>query len=217
MTSTNQAAPTAHVMTAQDIQKQKKDIRHLAVQKRLEAKKLETDDLKLKLLDVFRGFISKTLPVGPKSERRQFVGSAYMADASEIDPLPILTHLNNEGWQTALPRIEKDVSLSFRVWQPGDILMTGKFEMQEPGPDSLAVFPDLVITPLLAFDKYGNRLGRGGGYYDRALKTLRAQGEVLIVGIAFDSQLFDIVPHEKHDEKLDFVLTPSGVHHFEAV
>ena len=56
-----------------------------------------------------------------------------------------------------------------------------------------------------------------GGYCDRALKTLRAQGEVLIVGIAFDSQLFDIVPHEKHDEKLDFVLTPSGVHHFEAV
>ena len=77
--------------------------------------------------------------------------------------------------------------------------------------------PDLVIAPLLAFDNYGNRLGRGRGYYDRALKTLRAQGKVLVVGIAFETQLFDLIPLEEHDEKLDFVLTPSGVHHFEAV
>jgi 5-formyltetrahydrofolate cyclo-ligase len=212
MTSINHASPTAN-----DIQKQKKDIRLLAVQKRLEAKKLETDDIKLKLLDVFRGFVAETLPVALKSENRKLICSAYMADASEIDPLPILTFLNEQGWQTALPCIEKDVSLSFRVWQPGDALVTGKFDMQEPGAEALVVSPDLVIVPLLAFDRFGNRLGRGGGYYDRALKALRTQGNVLVVGIGFDSQLFDLVPHEKHDEKLDFTLTPSGVHHFEAV
>jgi 5-formyltetrahydrofolate cyclo-ligase len=128
-----------------------------------------------------------------------------------------MTFLHNEGWQTALPRIEKDVSLSFRVWQTGDDLVIGKFDMQEPASESSIVTPDLVIAPLLAFDNYGNRLGRGGGYYDRALKTLRAQGKVLVVGIAFETQLFDLIPHEEHDEKLDFVLTPSGVHHFEAV
>ena len=212
MTSINQASSVA-----KDIQKQKKDIRHLAVQKRLEAKKFETDDLKLALLKVFRGFVSETLPVALKADRRQLICAAYSADVSEIDPLPIVTSLHNEGWQTALPRIEKDESLSFRAWQPGDDLVTGKFDMQEPASGASIVTPDLVIAPLLAFDKYGNRLGRGGGYYDRALKTLRAQGKVLVVGIGFDTQLFDLVPHEKHDEKLDVVLTPSGVHHFEAV
>ena len=191
MTSINQAS-----LLAKDIQKQKQDIRQLAIQKRQEAKKFDTDDLKLELLNVFRGFVSETVSVVLKTDRRRLIGAAYSADESEIDPLPIVTFLHNEGWQTALPRIEKDVSLSFRVWQPGD---------------------DLVIAPLLAFDNYGNRLGRGGGYYDRALKTLRAQGKVLVVGIAFETQLFDLIPHEEHDEKLDFVLTPSGVHHFEAV
>ena len=212
MTSINQA-----LILAKDIQKQKQDIRQIAIQKRQEAKKFDTDDLKLKLLNVFRGFVSETVSVVLKTDRRRLIGAAYSADESEIDPLPIVTFLHNEGWQTALPRIEKDVSLSFRAWQPGDDLVIGKFDMQEPASESSIVTPDLVIAPLLAFDNYGNRLGRGGGYYDRALKTLRAQGKVLVVGIAFETQLFDLIPHEEHDEKLDFVLTPSGVHHFEAV
>ncbi|MED5369158.1 MAG: 5-formyltetrahydrofolate cyclo-ligase [Pseudomonadota bacterium] len=202
---------------AKYIQKQKQDIRQLATQKRQKAKKFDTDDLKSALLNVFRGFVSETVSVVLKTDQRRLIGAAYSADESEIDPFPIVTFLHNEGWQTALPRIEKDVSLSFRVWQPGDDLVIGKFDMQEPAPESSIVAPDLVITPLLAFDNYGNRLGRGGGYYDRALKTLRAQGKVLVVGIAFETQLFDLSPHDEHDEKLDFVLTPSGVHHFEAV
>ena len=205
------------LILAKDIQKQKQDIRQLAIQKRQEAKKFDTDDLKLELLNVFRGFVSETVSVVLETDRRRLIGAAYSADESEIDPLPIVTFLHDEGWQTALPRIEKDVSLSFRVWQTGDDLVIGKFDMQEPAPESSIVMPDLVIAPLLAFDNYGNRLGRGGGYYDRALKTLRAQGKVLVVGIAFETQLFDLIPHEEHDEKLDFVLTPSGVHHFEAV
>ena len=212
MTSINQAS-----LLTKDIQKQKQALRQLAIKKRQEAKKFDTDDLKSGLLNVFRGFVSETVSEVIKTDRCRLIGAAYLADKSEIDPLPIVTFLNNEGWQTALPRIEKYVSLSFRAWQPGDDLVIGKFDMQEPAPESSIVAPDLVITPLLAFDNYGNRLGRGGGYYDRALKTLRAQGKVLVVGIAFETQLFDLIPHEEHDEKLDFVLTPSGVHHFEAV
>ena len=166
---------------------------------------------------MFRGFVSETVSVVLETDRRRLIGAAYSADESEIDPLPIVTFLHNEGWQTALPRIEKDVSLSFRVWQPGDDLVIGKFDMQEPAPESSIVMPDLVIAPLLAFDNYGNRLGRGGGYYDRALKTPEGSGKGSGCGIAFETQLFDLIPHEEHDEKLDFVLTPSGVHHFEAV
>jgi len=212
MTSINQAS-----LLAKDIQKQKQALRQLAIKKRQEAKKFDTDDLKSALLNVFRGFVSETVSDVIKTDRCRLIGAAYSADESEIDPLPIVTFLHNEGWQTALPRIEKDVSLSFRVWQTGDDLVIGKFDMQEPASESSIVTPDLVIAPLLAFDNYGNRLGRGGGYYDRALKTLRARGKVLVVGIAFETQLFDLIPHEEHDEKLDFVLTPSGVHHFEAV
>ena len=211
MTSIDQAASSSR-----DIQTHKKDIRRIAVQTRRAAKKTETDNLKLKLLNVFCSFASDILPGAFNITNRPLVAAAYMADASEIDPSQILSYLRDTGWQTALPCIEDDASLSFRAWQFGDALAIGKYDMQEPASEAEIVIPDLVIAPLLAFDRQGNRLGRGGGYYDRALKTLRAQGQVLVVGIGFDAQLFEKVPHEQHDEKLDFALTPSGVHEFEA-
>jgi 5-formyltetrahydrofolate cyclo-ligase len=70
-----------------------------------------------------------------------------------------------------------------------------------------ALSPDLILAPLLAFDRRGGRLGQGGGSYDRTLATLRAAGEVFVIGLAFAGQEIDRVPTEPHDQGLDAILT----------
>ena len=73
-----------------------------------------------------------------------------------------------------------------------------------------AVDPDVVLCPLLAFDRTGHRLGYGGGFYDRTLARLRALKPVVAIGLAYDEQRVDAVPHLDYDERLDWVLTPTG-------
>ena len=80
----------------------------------------------------------------------------------------------------------------------------------EPLPDKPVLEPDVVLVPLLAFDATGYRLGYGGGFYDRTLARLRAIKPVVAVGIAYDELKVDAVPHLDYDQRLDWVLTPSG-------
>jgi 5-formyltetrahydrofolate cyclo-ligase len=82
--------------------------------------------------------------------------------------------------------------------------------ISEPLPDKPVLEPDVVLVPLLAFDTQGFRLGYGGGFYDRTLARLRAIKPVVAVGIAYDELKVDAVPHRSYDERLDWVLTPSG-------
>jgi 5-formyltetrahydrofolate cyclo-ligase len=84
------------------------------------------------------------------------------------------------------------------------------WDIAEPKPDKPVLYPDILIVPLLAFDRAGGRLGYGGGFYDRTLRDLRARKPVLAVGLAFDEQQVDAVPHLDYDERLDWVLRPSG-------
>ena len=93
---------------------------------------------------------------------------------------------------------------------PGRCHGQGVWGIAEPKPDKPALEPDILLVPLLAFDAAGWRLGYGGGYYDRTLRGLRARKPVVAVGIAFDEQQVDAVPHLDYDERLDWVLTPSG-------
>ena len=102
-------------------------------------------------------------------------------------------------------------SLTFRKWSPGTPLERGKFGLQEPGEAHPELLPNLVLVPLLAFDRKGNRLGYGAGYYDAALRKLRRPGPVIAIGVGFDEQEFPDIPHEPQDEPLDMILTPSRI------
>jgi 5-formyltetrahydrofolate cyclo-ligase len=82
--------------------------------------------------------------------------------------------------------------------------------IREPEAHRAVVVPRILLVPLLAFDRAGYRLGYGGGYYDRTLRGLRSTGAVMAVGLAFDEQEVDAVPHLDYDERIDWVLTPSG-------
>jgi 5-formyltetrahydrofolate cyclo-ligase len=137
--------------------------------------------------------------------------SGFAPLADEFPLWPLLRRLAGAGVPLALPVIEaKGKPLLFRAWQPGDRTTPGVWGIAQPVPDKPSVEPDILLVPLLAFDLAGWRLGYGGGFYDRTLRRLRALQPVVAVGIAYDQQRVDAVPHLDYDERLDWVLTPSG-------
>ena len=137
--------------------------------------------------------------------------SGYAAIRDELDPLALLSVLAAQGHPIALPvTVAKAQTLVFRAWQPGAPLEEGSFNVPEPGTDARQLTPEIVLVPLLAFDARGYRLGYGAGYYDRTLASLRREKSTIAIGLAFDAQAVDEVPHDQHDQRLDWVLTPSG-------
>jgi 5-formyltetrahydrofolate cyclo-ligase len=137
--------------------------------------------------------------------------SGYYPMEGEIWPLPLMAALKAKGHSLALPVMQgKAEPLVFRAWTPGDPLIPGVWGIRQPAPDRPEVLPDIVLVPLLAFDAKGYRLGYGGGFYDRTLRALRSLKSVLAVGLALDALEVDAVPHLDYDERLDWVLTPSG-------
>ena len=139
------------------------------------------------------------------------VVSGFLPIGEEINPSPLMQRLLGEGYTLALPVMEaKGRPLVFRTWTPGEELAETMWGIREPRPTAQQVEPDVVLGPLLAFDAEGYRLGYGGGFYDRTLARLRMLKTVVAVGLAYDGQRVDAVPHVDYDERLDWVLTPSG-------
>lgn len=137
--------------------------------------------------------------------------SGFHSVGSEADCIVLLKRLAASGHQTCLPVVLRGKPLVFRAWKPGEALSRGVLDIPVPAEDAPVVVPDIVFVPLLAFDRAGYRLGYGGGYYDRTLKALRARKRIVAVGLAFAAQEVEAVPHEKFDERLDYVLTETGV------
>ena len=131
---------------------------------------------------------------------------------AELDPGPIEANLVRHGHAIVLPVTPpKGQPLVFRRWQAGALLVRHPFGMLEPGPECPQMRPDVVLVPLLAFDRSGYRLGYGGGYYDRTLARFRAEGPVKAIGLAFAEQEVDAVPFDAYDQRLDVVVTPTDV------
>ena len=146
-----------------------------------------------------------------ESRPKGSVVSGFAPLADEFRVWPLLRRLNGEGFRLVLPVMQgKGRPLVFRAWTPGDAMDSGVWGIAEPRADKAALEPDILIVPLLAFDRRGWRLGYGGGFYDRTLKGLRARKAVVAVGLAHDEQEVDAVPHLDYDQRLDWVLTPSG-------
>ncbi len=137
--------------------------------------------------------------------------SAFLPIGEELNPSPLMNRLRRDGHELALPvMVGKGLPLIFRSWAPGDPLVTVVWGIREPAATATEVTPDIVLLPLLAFDRSGQRLGYGGGFYDRTLHALRRAGPVMAIGLAFVEQEVDAVPHLDYDEPLDWVLTPEG-------
>ncbi len=149
---------------------------------------------------------------GPGSPEQSPAVAGYWPMADEIDVRPLMTGLFEDGWTVALPVVvAKEEPLVFRRWQPGMALEAGRFGTCHPGPGAPEIVPDILLVPLLAFDDKGFRLGWGGGFYDRTLSRLRAAADVTAVGIAYQGQKVDSVPHSSNDEPLDWIVTDEGI------
>jgi 5-formyltetrahydrofolate cyclo-ligase len=152
---------------------------------------------------------ARRLPLSRFSRFR--IVAAYRPQGSELDPLPVLEAILgfDPGFATpVLPvALDKTSPLSFRHWNPQDRLVPDAFGIPAPPPSAPQLVPNLVITPLLAFDRKGGRLGQGAGHYDRTLANLRKVRPVFMLGLAFTGQELDAIPQERHDQRLDAILT----------
>ncbi|MGZ8362965.1 MAG: 5-formyltetrahydrofolate cyclo-ligase [Caulobacteraceae bacterium] len=140
--------------------------------------------------------------------QRFAVVAGYVPHGSEIDPGPLLARFEAAGARLALPvTVAADAPLVFRAWVPGQDREPDALGVLTPPESAQALTPDLVITPLLAFDRRGGRLGQGGGHFDRTLAALDAGDGVFALGLAYAGQEVPAVPIEPHDRLLDAILT----------
>jgi 5-formyltetrahydrofolate cyclo-ligase len=145
------------------------------------------------------------------------VVSAFWPMPGELDLRPLLEALHARGCVCALPVVVgRDVPLEFRRWEPGTALVTSRFGIAEPAADRPVVRPQHALVPLLAFDDEGYRLGYGGGFYDRTLAMLRADGsgQLLAIGVGLEAQRRPALPREPFDERLDRLVTDEAVTQF---
>jgi 5-formyltetrahydrofolate cyclo-ligase len=137
--------------------------------------------------------------------------SGFLPIQSEIDARPLMDRLRASGARLALPAFpDKKGPMIFRMLELGAELVPMCFGTYGPGPEQPEVQPEILLTPLAAFDAQGHRIGYGKGHYDQALARLDEMGRRIAVGLAFSCQQVDAVPSEPHDRRLDFLLTERG-------
>ncbi|HYE46858.1 MAG TPA: 5-formyltetrahydrofolate cyclo-ligase [Caulobacter sp.] len=142
---------------------------------------------------------------------RPGVAALYKALGAEIDPRPMADALSRRGWRLALPAvIDLEGPLEFRAWKPRDALARDLAGLLAPLESAPPVAPSLILVPLLAFDRRGHRLGQGGGFYDRTFAALRGAGAPPLIGLAYQGQEVEAVPHGPFDQPLDGILTEAG-------
>lgn len=141
------------------------------------------------------------------------VVAAYWRIRDELDCQPILIKLMDTGQTVVLPVVlGPEQPLDLRVWEQGTSLYEAGFGTLAPSELAPRAEPDVVLMPLLAFDKNGTRLGYGGGYYDRTLARFKKRPR--LIGLAFSAQELDRIPRDGHDVPLDAIVTEAGVRHF---
>ena len=124
----------------------------------------------------------------------------------ELDDLSILKELEKKNFNISLPKIKKNYDMDFYRWSFNEPLKINKYGIPEP-VSKILIYPDILLVPLVAFDKKLNRLGYGGGYYDRLIEKLTKRKKILKIGLAFSVQKINKVSINKYDKKLDYVLT----------
>jgi len=136
---------------------------------------------------------------------KKIVGGYYPVNF-EVDDLELLKKLEKNKFQISLPVIKKKFHMDFYKWSSSEPLKINKYGIPEPEKNKI-VYPDILLVPLVAFDKNLNRLGYGGGYYDRLINKLSKKKKIIKIGLALSVQKIDKVPIDIYDQKLDYIVT----------
>jgi 5-formyltetrahydrofolate cyclo-ligase len=141
--------------------------------------------------------------------------AAYLPIRSEVDPAPVIAWAHDRGIPVALPTVLDAATIVFRAHVRGGALEPGRFGTRAPAAYAAEASPDLLILPMVAFDRSGARLGHGRGFYDRAVAALISQGvKPVLVGVAFAVQEVPSIPVEGHDIRMDWIVTENETLHF---
>ena len=136
---------------------------------------------------------------------KKIIGGYYPVNF-EIDDLALLRKFEKNGFNISLPVIKKNFQMDFYKWSFSDLLKVNKYGIPEPETKNI-IYPDVLLIPLLAFDKNLNRLGYGGGYYDRLIEKLSKKKKIIKIGLALSIQKIGKVPISVYDQKLNYIVT----------
>ncbi len=143
------------------------------------------------------------------SKKNIYIGGYYPVN-SEINCLDILENLEKKNFKISLPITKKNNKMDFYEWSFQDSLRVSHQGIPEPNTKK-KVIPDVLIVPLVGFDRYKFRLGYGGGFYDRYISKILKFKKILTVGFAFSFQEISKIPTNKFDQKLNFILTDKEI------
>ena len=175
---------------------------------------MKKSEIRKKILKIRRQNVSKNLNIDLKSITKilrdnKITGKtigAYYPYNYEVDILGILNNLEKLKYLVTLPRIKKNFQMEFFHWSTKDPLLINQYGIPEPMSNRVK-YPDILLVPLVAFDKMFNRIGYGGGFYDRYIKKIKKNKKVVTIGIAYSFQKVKEIKTNKLDIKLDFVVT----------
>ncbi len=137
--------------------------------------------------------------------KKKIIGGYYPYNY-EINSIHILEKFEKKKYRISLPKIRKNSQMDFFQWSFKDPLTINKYGIPEPISTKIQ-YPNILLVPLVAYDKDLNRLGYGGGFYDRYIKKIRKKKDVITIGFSYSFQKIKQIKINKHDIKLDFVLT----------
>ena len=140
-----------------------------------------------------------------KKISKKVIGGYYPVNF-EVDDLSLLRRFKKNGFSISLPVIKKNFNMDFYKWSFSDPLKVNRYGIPEPETTNIT-FPDILLIPLVAFDKNLNRLGYGGGYYDRLIEKLSKEKKIIKIGLALSVQKINKVPTNMYDQKLDYIVT----------
>ena len=192
----------------QQIKIQKSSLRRSASLRRKNLAKDADPCIGTKLIEIFETYFMTTVDE---------TVAGYWPIGNEADVKPLLTKLSRSGYNCLLPVVVAvNEGLIFREWRPEDNLMLSDMGVLEPVAHRQEGEPNILLVPLLAFDMQGNRLGYGGGYYDRTLEKLRTKAKyknkkLEVIGVCYAGQIVESVPHDEFDQPIDWVITEEGL------
>ena len=155
-------------------------------------------DISINFKDILK-ILKKNKTIG------KIVGGYYPYNY-EVDPLKILEEFEKKNYLISLPKIEKNYQMNFFRWSTKDPLTINKYGIPEP-TSNIMTHPNILLVPLVAFDKHFNRIGYGGGFYDRYIRKLKKNKKVITIGLGYSFQEVKEVPINTFDMKLDFIVT----------
>ena len=175
---------------------------------------MNKSEIRKKLLKIRKQNIYKNLEINFNYilkifKKKKFFGKiigGYYPYNYEVDIIKILKNFEKLNYQISLPKIKKNSQMDFFNWSSKDPLYINKYGIPEPTSAKL-MYPNILLVPLVAFDKHFNRVGYGGGFYDRYIKKLKKRKKIVTIGLAYSFQKVEEFPVSEHDVKLDLIIT----------